>query len=327
MTGEGGAEQRLPESLESLTPAERQVLAVLAVVGQASLSTGEVATLAEVDDVRPALDELQRRGLVRRKDDREALAPGLGAKLRRAWDLADTTDRVLRQFISIAQDGELTLDDLPAILGISQWAAEAGRWFELLRLIRLTETILDVKQRVEIWIQIVGQARVAARRLGDQEAEAWAEDQLAASSRAIANATGAAAVATTRITPPEGASRHQDRTATWFKRGAATLLIGGAGFGIGYVTSGQASSASTVTVPGSTVTLPAKTVTQSGATTTATVTLPAKTVTLSSATTTATVTLPATTVTLPPETSTVVSTETTTTTTTVVSTVTTTVVG
>lgn len=309
MTGEGGAEQLLPESLESLTPAERQVLAVLAVVGQASLSTGEVATLAEVDDVRPVLDELQRRGLVRRKDDREALAPGLGAKLRHAWDLADTTDRVLRQFISIAQDGKLTLGDLPAILGISQWAAEAGRWFELLRLIRLTETVLDVKQRVEIWIQIVEQARVAARRLGDREGEAWAEDQLAASGRAIAHAAGAAAGAATRITTPEGASEHRTEPARWVKLGAATLLIAGAGFGIGYVISGQASSAPTVTVPGATVTLPAKTVTRSGAATTATVTLPV------------------TTVTLPPETSTVVSTETTTTTTTVVSTVTTRVVG
>jgi hypothetical protein len=286
MTGEGGADQRLPESVQSLKPAERQVLAVLAVVGQASLSTGEVALLAEADDVRPILDELQRRGLVRREDDREALAPGLGAKLRHAWDLADTTDRVLRQFISIAQDGKLTLDDLPAILGVSQWAAEATRWPELLRLVRMTETVLDVKQRVEIWIQIVEQARVAAHRLGDHEAEAWAEAQLAASSRAIANAAGAVAVATTTITQLEGISRHQDRTGTWVKFGAATLLIAGAGFGIGYVASGHANSAPTVTVPGATVTLPAKTVTQSGGTTTATVALPATTVTLPPATTT-----------------------------------------
>jgi hypothetical protein len=306
MTGEGGAEQRLPESLQSLTQAERQVLSVLAVVGQASLSPGEVAMLAEVDDARPVLDELQRRGLVRQQDDREALAAGFGAKLRRAWDLADTTDRVLRQFISIAQDGKLTLDDLPPILGISQWAAEAGRWSELLRLITLTETVLDVRQRVETWIQIVEQARVAARKLGDLDAEAWAEDQLAAASRAIANAAGAAAVATTTITPPAIASTHRDRTATWLKLGVAALLVGGAGFGIGYAASGGASSAQTsVPLPATTVTLPGATTTLAGAT----------------------VTLPAETVTLPAETSTVLSTETTTTTTTVVSTVVTTVVS
>jgi hypothetical protein len=306
MTGEGGAEQRLPESLQSLTQAERQVLSVLAVVGQASLSPGEVAMLAEVDDARPVLDELQRRGLVRQQDDREALAAGFGAKLRRAWDLADTTDRVLRQFISIAQDGKLTLDDLPAILGISQWAAEAGRWSELLRLITLTETVLDVRQRVETWIQIVEQARMAARKLGDLDAEAWAEDQLAAASRAIANAAGAAAVATTTITPLAIASTHRDRTATWLKLGVAALLVGGAGFGIGYAASGGASSAQTsVTVPATTVTLPGATTTLAGAT----------------------VTLPAETATLPAETSTVLSTETTTTTTTVVSTVVTTVVS
>lgn len=304
MIGEGGAGQQLPESLQSLTEDERRVLAVLAVVGQASLSSGEVAVLAEVDDPRPVLAELQRRGLVRRKDDREALAAGLGAKLRRASDLADTAERVLRQFISIAQDGKLTLDDLPAILGISQWAAEAERWSALLRLVRLAETVLDVKQRVEIWIQIVEQARVAARKLGDPEAEAWAEDQLAAAGRTIASAAGAAAVATTMIALPEDASRRQDRTATWLKLGAATLLIGGAGFGLGYVASGDASSArETVTLPAGTLTLPGATTTEAGAT----------------------VTLPAETVTLPAETSTVVSTETTTTT--VVSTVVTTVVS
>jgi uncharacterized membrane protein YedE/YeeE len=311
MTGEGGAEHGLPESLQSLTPAERQVLAVLAVVGEASLSVDEVALLAEVDDVGPVLDELRRRKLVRREDGREALEPGFGAKLRRVWDLSDTTDRVLRQVISIAQDGRLTLDDLPAILGVSRWAAEAGRWTELLSLIRLTETVLDVKQRVEIWIQIVEQARVAARKLGDLEAEAWAEDQLAGASRAIASASAAAGTAATTTTAREGAPRQRDRTRTWLKVGAATLLVGGAGFGLGYVASGDASSpGTTVTLPGTSVTLPATTLTLPGATTTLAGT---------------TVTLPAETVTLPAGTSTVVSTETTTTTTTVFSTVVTTV--
>ena len=63
MTGEGGAGQGLPESLQSLTPDERQILAVLAVVGEASLSADEVAVLAEVDDVKPVLDELRRLGV------------------------------------------------------------------------------------------------------------------------------------------------------------------------------------------------------------------------------------------------------------------------
>ena len=302
----------MPESFQSLTESERRVLAVLAVVGEASLTADEAAELAEVDEVRPVLDELRRRGLVRQEDDRDALAPGLGAKLRRAWDLTDTTDRVLRQVYSIAQDGRLTLDDLPAILGVSRWAAEAGRWSELLSLIRLTETALDVKQRVEVWIQIVEQARTAARKLGDIEAEAWAENQLADAGRAIANASAAAAgAATTRIAPDGSASTERDRTRTWLKLGAATLLVGGAGFGVGYVASGDASSTgSTVTIPGTSVTLPARTITLPGATTT-----------LAGAT----VTVPAETVTLPAETSTVVSTETTTTTTTVVSTVVTTV--
>jgi hypothetical protein len=311
MMGEGGAGQGLPESLQSLTPAERQVLAVLAVVGEASLSADEVAVLAEVDDVRPVLDELRRRGLVRQDDDREELAPGLGAKLRRTWELTETADRVLRQVISIAQDGRLTLADLPAILGISRWAAEAGRWSELLSLVKLTQTVLDVRQRVEIWIQIVEQARVAARKLGDLEAEAWAEDQLADAGRAIANASSAAGAAATRVMPSGRTSSDRDRTRTWLKVGAATLLVGGAGFGLGYVASGDASSSqATVTLPGTSVTLPATTLTLPGVTTTLAGT---------------TVTLPAETVTLPAETSTSTETTTTTTTTTVVSTVVTTV--
>ena len=88
---------------------------------------------------------------------------GLRERLRDAWNLVDTGDRVLRQLISIAEDGRLTLSDLDAVLGVSQWASEVGRFQELLRLVKAVRTTVDVVRRVEAWITIVQRALQAAR--------------------------------------------------------------------------------------------------------------------------------------------------------------------
>lgn len=281
-------------SLDALTSEEREVLAVLASVGDAALTSDELALLTELEEVRPIVSVLEHRGFLRREGDREALAGGLGPELRRAWDIADTADRVLRQFISIAEDGKLTLDDLPAILGITEWAAEAGRWTELIRLVKVTETVLDVKERVDVWIRIVEKARRAARAAGDRESEAWAESQLAAS-----RASTAEDLTRPIVRPP--IAKERSGAPRWLAIGAGGLVLAGAGFGIGYwVSGGSTSTGPTTTLPGTTITLPPETTTVAGQV----VTLPGQvttvqgpTVTLPPVTTTETTTV---TVTQPP---------------------------
>jgi hypothetical protein len=290
----------LPVELAELTDDEREVLAALAVLGEAAVSPKQLAALTAVADPRPVLEELERRGFLRREEDERYAAPvTLRDRLQDAWNLIDTGDRVLRQLISIAEDGRLTLSDLDAVLGVSEWACQAGRFAELLRLVRAVRTGVDVYRRVEAWIAIVRRALQAARALRDSDAEAWVEHELAASARALGDERAARAheerehalrrSATRRIGP-----RSMPR---WLVRLIAVAVAAGAGFGLAYAVIDNSSSSvgpTTVTAPPKTVRLPRRTTTIAGTTVTlpgTTTTIPGTTITVPGAVTTVTQTV------------------------------------
>src|SRR3954452_25229241 len=87
---------------------ERTILAALAIVGRASLSTEELAALVEVADVRPLVADLERRGLLRRDEDRRLSVGRLGADIRKLNDTIETADRLLMYFETLARGGKLT---------------------------------------------------------------------------------------------------------------------------------------------------------------------------------------------------------------------------
>ena len=168
MTGSSERDDaEIAAGLSSLDPGARSVLAVLAVVGRASLSVDELGEIAEVSDAQLAVAELERRGLVVREDDRSTAAAGMRGRLKRLLASADVSDRVLRGFIHIAEDGRLTLDDLDAVVELTRIAAETGRWAQLLRLAEAAQTTLSTKQRLEDWREILERQGEAARAEGD----------------------------------------------------------------------------------------------------------------------------------------------------------------
>jgi hypothetical protein len=289
-----------------LTPDERQVLAVLVAVGGAWVTAEQLALLSETDDVGPALAELERRGLVRQDErGRYALAADPDTPMRRALGVVDTADRVLRQLISIAEDGRLTLDDLDAVLGITAWAAKAGRLTELLQLVEAVEKTLSVTQRVETWLQLVRRAKEGARELRDAEAEAWADEQLRVCERALAGRGTSGQAAQTADTAVLQTPIERPPRPSGLRLALATVALAGAaagGFAAAAAVGDEGGEAgSTVTLPGQTVTGPGETITVGGSTVTVggeRVTLPGSTVTLPGET----VTLPGETVTLPNET-------------------------
>jgi hypothetical protein len=292
-----------PTEIASLTDDERRVLAVLVAVGGASLTADQIASLGEIDEVEPVLVELERRGLLMRDDrGRHVAAAGVMGRLRRALDVVDTVDRVLRQLISIAEDGRLTLDDLDAVLGIAGWAAEAGRLTELQQLVEAVETTLSFSQRVDAWLQLLARAKEAARQLGDAQAEAWADEQLRAFERALARAGPAGRAGEVVQRAVAGRRIEQPSRPSVVRMGLATVVVAAAavaGFAVATAVGAEEGEAGpTVTLPGQTVTGPGETVTLPGSTVTVggeTVTLPGSTVTLPGET----VTLPNETVTLP----------------------------
>jgi hypothetical protein len=180
MGAPGEPRRDLSELIAALGPEERRSLGVLAVVAPASLAADEVSRLAEVASSVQALTGLAQRGLVRREPDgRWSLAPESASRLKRLLAGLDTTDRVLRGFIGIAEDGRLDLSDLDAVVELTRIAAETGRWAELLRLAEAAQTALSTTHRVEEWVEIVERRLEAARVLGDTAAMARAGRELA----------------------------------------------------------------------------------------------------------------------------------------------------
>jgi hypothetical protein len=268
----------LREQLAGLSELDRGVLAALAVVGDTSLSPAQIDRLLGSADARQAMVELERRGLVQREeDDRVAAAPGLRDRLSKLWNLVDTGDRLIQQLISIAEDGRLSLDDLDAVLGISEWACGLGRFEQLLRLVHAVQTTVDVVHRTEKWIEILGYAREAARSLDDVEAQAWVDVELRRVSRLSRS----------------GLRRVEPRSSlqSWVLRAVVPALLVGAGFGLATVLDRGSSvdvGATTVTAPPRTVRVGGTTLTAAGTTVTVpptTLTVPGTTVTVPDVTT------------------------------------------
>ena len=179
-----------------LPPAERQILAALAVVGHASLSADELADLGLTDDVIPLLEDLERRGLVRLDDRRRySVLGGIGEQLRRTDSALASGDRLLGYFTTLARRGALTSgrldEDAAAILGLTEWAAETGRFAGLLELVKTLQTCFDIAHRAEDWVTLVQRARGAARSLGDRQSEIWTLEQLAAAAASAGDAQAA----------------------------------------------------------------------------------------------------------------------------------------
>jgi hypothetical protein len=180
----------------SLPPAERHVLAALAVVGRGNLSAAELCELTELDDVRPVIDDLERRGLVTRDEQQRYSTLGrVGEEIRKTDDALATGDQLFQYLTTLAKGGALTpgrlAEDAQAILGLTEWAAEHEQWARLLELVKTLQAGFAIANRVEEWLTLLERARGAARALGDPQSEVWVLQQMATASVGAGNASAA----------------------------------------------------------------------------------------------------------------------------------------
>jgi hypothetical protein len=213
------------------------------VLGRATVSVETLAEFSGVRDVRPAVEELDRRRLVARvPGDRLSVAPGVQGRLRRLLAAEDEVDAVLRGLIRRAEDGRLTAGDIDAVNEATRVASETGRWRELLRLAQASEPALSTTNRVEDWAQIVERRLEAARALGDEAAAAHAQrelDRLAA----MGAPTRVMTVAEERAAPAPA----ERSGMMWPLIVLVGLALAAAGIGLGYLIGNETSDATTVT--------------------------------------------------------------------------------
>ena len=176
------SEALMAQVLASLSEPEQRILAALATLGGAPLSTEHLAALTELADAAPVLETLLRRGLVQTESPRYSPAGALGEYLRQTQDLIPLAERALAYFTTWAEEQRQAparlLEEAEAILQVLGWGVGAGRWAEVLRLGRAVEGALALGRRWDVWAQVLQWVLQAARALRDQAAEAWALHQL-----------------------------------------------------------------------------------------------------------------------------------------------------
>ena len=157
--------------IEALSAEARTVLAALAIVGRASLSTEDLAALVEVADVGRVIDELERRGLLRREHERRySLLGRIGADVRKLNETIETADRLVGYIQTLAHGGKLTAarleQDAEAILGIAAWGAEVRQWNTVLELVKTVQASFALAQRLHEQRVLLELGRAASRELG-----------------------------------------------------------------------------------------------------------------------------------------------------------------
>jgi len=295
----------MPDDVATLSPAERQVLAALSVVGHASLSSAQLAQLVELDDVRPVIADLAEQGFMQKNDDeRYALAGRIGERIRDTDDALASGDRLIQHFTTLATGGALTperlAEEAQAILGLSEWAAEHRQWARLLEFVKTLQSCFGIANRIQQWLALLQRGREASQAIGDRQSEIWVLEQMATASQSAGDAASAqryldeAARLRTGGAAEAVAAGGSRRLARWIIGIALATAVGiGAGMAIG---SGKSDRSATTTNVPVTVTANGQTVTTSK-----TISVPATTVTSTfTETTTETTTVTTTVTTSPP---------------------------
>ena len=167
----------IAELTAALDEKQRRALLALTALPGVPLTAQHVSAIAELPDIEPVLRTLTRRGLVGASHSRHRLADGVADQLRRADDLKPWVNRTITYFTAWAERYRRSpaslLEESEALLTVQQYALDARRWTEALRVGTLLEGALVTGARWGAWARCVEGCHVAARALADKSTEAW----------------------------------------------------------------------------------------------------------------------------------------------------------
>ncbi|MCC6187567.1 MAG: LysM peptidoglycan-binding domain-containing protein [Anaerolineales bacterium] len=170
-------------ALEHLTEAEQSILTTLAAARGAWLPLKRLAAAAASADPTPALEALQRRGLVVVDQARGAL-PGEAAQAiaSQKWDLDRAAESLCDDLMDAAEGQGWAAaewaEQIDLVIAMLTWASAADDWPRVWRLSRAVEGALARAHCWGTWGRVLQWALQAARRLDLPGGEAWALHQI-----------------------------------------------------------------------------------------------------------------------------------------------------
>lgn len=163
----------------ALPEMDRRVIGMLAAVGGVPLATERIIELTGVAEAN--LERLLQPGLVQSQASYH-VSDTVAQAIAQVQDLNPLREQALAYFLDWTeanqQNFDLILESVDAILVLLAWAVEAGRWSDVLRLVRAVEGALASGKRWMTWEQVLQWGRQAAETLNDQAALAWSWHQL-----------------------------------------------------------------------------------------------------------------------------------------------------
>jgi hypothetical protein len=221
-----GPESLITELMASIDERQRRALLALTALPGVPLQVQHISGIAEVTDIEPSLMALVRCGLVVRSSSRHHLADGVGDRLRRTEDLKPWANRAITYFTAWAErhrrSPHTLLDESEALLRAQQYAADARRWGEVLRLGRLLEGALVVGARWGAWAITLERCLGAAKAVGDRPSEAWALHEIG--TRAVCLGEPGVARAWLGLAVKLREALHDDAAATTSRRNLSFVL-------------------------------------------------------------------------------------------------------
>ncbi|MDX1616642.1 MAG: Ig-like domain-containing protein, partial [Candidatus Promineifilaceae bacterium] len=180
-SGKTATERLQDKTTAELSPAERQLAALLQVMADVPLHQEHIQAVAGRADVPATLQALQSRQLAQAHSPSYTLTAPLQSALLdeegQAWSA-----KLLTHFVEwtdqVKDQPDLLQARLDAILQVMAWGRANGRWVEVLALARNCQDALALARRWDAWRGVLEGALQAAQALEQPADEAWALHQL-----------------------------------------------------------------------------------------------------------------------------------------------------
>ena len=180
--------------LATLDDEQQRILEVLTALGGATLPADQLADLADVPEAGPVIASLMQLGLVQAHSPRYSVTNVVEPPAPTASSAS--IDEAARAHMTAwvearSRDPQAVVREIQAILAILRAASRDQAWSDVLRLGRAAEGPLLLACRWGAWREVLEHELVAARRLGDRAAEAWALHQMGSRSLCLGDRSDA----------------------------------------------------------------------------------------------------------------------------------------